>query len=68
MIINIIREQGTNVVKTMELLKEVIGEINRDVLEDRGMRLKLVYDETVYISSAISLVQQNIFSAAFWPL
>ncbi|XDZ65771.1 efflux RND transporter permease subunit [Alphaproteobacteria bacterium LSUCC0684] len=67
-IINIIREQGTNVVKTMELLKEVIGEINRDVLEDRGMRLKLVYDETVYISSAISLVQQNIFFGGFLAL
>ncbi|NDA08507.1 MAG: efflux RND transporter permease subunit, partial [Alphaproteobacteria bacterium] len=67
-IINIIREQGTNVVKTMELLKDVIDELNADVLEDRGLRLRLVYDETVYISSAISLVQQNIFYGGFLAL
>ncbi len=67
-IINIIREQGTNVVETMELLKEVIAVLNADTLEDRGLRLKLVYDETVYISSAISLVQQNIFYGGFLAL
>ena len=60
-IINVIREQGTNVVKTMDELKGVIAAMNMDTLAPMGMQLRIVYDETVYIGSAISLVRQNIF-------
>jgi len=67
-IINILREQGTNVVETMERVEEVIGELNTGSLAERGLNLRLVYNETVYISSAISLVQQNIFYGGFLAL
>ena len=60
-IINALREQGTNVVETMLRLRERIDELNRDVLTQRGLNLRVVYDETTYISSAINLVQQNIW-------
>ena len=42
-------------------LRERIDELNRDVLTQRGLNLRVVYDETNYISSAINLVQQNIW-------
>lgn len=60
-IINALREQGTNVVDTMLRLRDRINELNRDVLTQRGLNLRVVYDETTYISSAINLVQQNIW-------
>ena len=35
--------------------------LNRDELDQRGLNLRVVYDETKYISSAIDLVQKNIW-------
>ncbi|MCP4590581.1 MAG: efflux RND transporter permease subunit [bacterium] len=54
------RETGANVIAVMDLLKERISEINRDVLAPEGRSLKQVYDETIYIHSAINLVKNNI--------
>ncbi len=56
------REIGSNVIQTMEGLKVAIADVNRQVLEPRGLRLELtqVYDETTYINSSIDLVKENI--------
>lgn len=57
------RKSGSNVIEVMEGLRAAIAQVNAEVLEPRGMKLELtqVYDETVYISSAIALVRDNIF-------
>ena len=60
-IVNAIREQGSNVVATMLRLRSVVDELNQNELDQRGLTLRVVYDETKYISSAIDLVQQNIW-------
>ena len=60
-IINALRAQGTNVVETMGRLRAAIDTLNSSVLNARGLQLNVVYDETKYISSAIDLVQQNIW-------
>jgi len=60
-IINVLREQGTNVVRTMESLAKAVDELNQTVLAARDLNMYIVYDETKYISSAIDLVQQNIW-------
>ncbi len=60
-IVNAIREQGSNVVATMLRLRSVVDAMNRDDLDQRGLNLRVVYDETKYISSAIDLVKQNIW-------
>ena len=60
-ILNALREQDSNVVETMENLRLVIDEMNEDVLKSRGLNLRVVYDETDYIASAIDLVKQNIW-------
>lgn len=56
------RETGANVMQVMADLRRTIDMINEEVLAPRGwgMSLKQVYDETVYIQSAIDLVVSNL--------
>lgn len=59
--INCIRESDANVLEIMEHLRETTAEINREILNRKGLMLNQVYDETEYIDSAIGLVIENIF-------
>ena len=52
----VLREPGANVVKTMELLNKEIESLNKTNLNNKGLELYNVYDETVYINNAIDLV------------
>lgn len=54
------RETGKNVITAMENLQAQIKEVEATVLKPRGLFLDQTYDETVYINSAIGLVQSNI--------
>lgn len=58
--INSIRDAGTNVIEVMEKLQKGIDRLNDTVLKDNNLYLIKVYDETIYIKSAIDLVQSNI--------
>ena len=55
------RELGANVILTMEGIRAAVEELRAGVVDRRGLVLRQVYDETVYIESAISLVKQNIY-------
>ena len=57
---SVIREPNSNVVAIMQNLKKQIILLNKGILAEKGLILKNVYDETVYINAAIALVQQNI--------
>ena len=59
--VNATRESGTNVIIVMEELKEATAIANRTVLNPRGLELIQVYDQTLYIYSAIDLVLQNLW-------
>lgn len=59
--VNCIRETGANVLDVMGGLQAVTQQLNEQVLGPRGLRLTQVYDETNYINSSVSLVQNNIF-------
>ena len=61
MAFNAQRQTGANVIETMRGIDEAVQELNEFVVPNAGLTLKQVYDETVYITSAISLVQQNIW-------
>lgn len=61
MAVNAVRETGANVIATMEGIREAIDELNEYELPNAGLKATQSYDETVYIESAIDLVQQNIF-------
>ena len=56
----VLREPASNVVTTLESLKQEVSILNAGVLAERGLDLRIVYDETVYIGSALDLVQNNI--------
>ncbi|HSF15875.1 MAG TPA: efflux RND transporter permease subunit [Vicinamibacteria bacterium] len=58
--INAIRETGSNVLEVMEGLRDAVDRLNDDLLGSRGLRLVQVYDETEYVESAITLVQQSL--------
>ena len=45
----------------MEGVREAVKELNNDTLPGLGLKLEQVYDETIYIDSAIELVKQNIW-------
>jgi HAE1 family hydrophobic/amphiphilic exporter-1 len=60
MAINAQSETGTNVIETMKGIRAAIAELNAGPLPVAQLKIKQVYDETVYIDSAIGLVQQNI--------
>ncbi|TQV81978.1 efflux RND transporter permease subunit [Denitrobaculum tricleocarpae] len=59
--LNAVRETGANVIETMRGVREAIEELQRTVIPESGLKLRQVYDETVYIDSSIELVQQNIW-------
>ncbi len=67
--INAQREVGTNVMQVMDAFKAAVADINQHVLPEKAKELALdgtlqleqVYDQTVYINSAIALVYQNLW-------
>ncbi|MDP7342076.1 MAG: efflux RND transporter permease subunit, partial [Alphaproteobacteria bacterium] len=61
MAVNAIRETGANVMETMKGVRLAVAELNEISLPEAMLTLEHVYDETVYIDSAIELVQQNIW-------
>jgi HAE1 family hydrophobic/amphiphilic exporter-1 len=58
--LNVQSEAGSNVFDVMAGLQTAMKRLNEDVLAQRGLVLSQVYDDTVYIDSAIGLVNQNI--------
>ena len=59
--INAVRQSGANVIEIMAGIREAIKELNEDILPNLGLKIEQVYDETIYIDSAIELVRQNIW-------
>lgn len=59
--LNTTREVGANVIETMVGIRAAVQELNDGILAANGLRLEQLYDETVYINSAIDLVTGNIF-------
>jgi hydrophobic/amphiphilic exporter-1 (mainly G- bacteria), HAE1 family len=59
--LNAIRDQGANVIETMDGIYEAVKDLNENALPSEQLVLKQFYDETTYIRSAINLVHQNIY-------
>jgi HAE1 family hydrophobic/amphiphilic exporter-1 len=55
------RDTGANVIDTMRGFKAALADINENILPEKNLRIDQVYDETIYIESAIELVKQNIY-------
>ena len=61
MVMNVERETGANVIEIMEGVRKAVDDLNAGPLPRAKLKLTQVYDETVYIQSAIDLVRQNIW-------
>jgi HAE1 family hydrophobic/amphiphilic exporter-1 len=65
--INIIRQTGANVIDVMEDVRTNLDDVHEGILPNIGgdagphLRMRQVYDETVYIDSSIKLVTQNLW-------
>ncbi len=66
--INAQRETGANVLDVMKGLRQTVQKLNETVLNPRGLELTQVYDETEYILSAISVVDEDILQGAILTL
>lgn len=69
---NVIRQSDANVVEIMKEVRARLDEVRADILPSLGgvtpggpvgpdLRMRQVYDETTYISSAVSLVTTNLY-------
>jgi len=58
---NVVRESGANVMSVMEEIRITLAELNAGPIAAAGLNMQQVYDETIYIEGAISLVTQNIW-------
>lgn len=54
------REAGTNVLEVTNQIKEAARDIQEEQLAQRGLRMRLVSEQTGYIEAALSLVRQNL--------
>ena len=59
--VSVKREIGANVIETMDGLRAAAAELMAGPVDEAGLTLRQVYDETVYIDSALGLVQQNVY-------
>ena len=59
--LNLTREQGANVIETMKLAQATMDRLRAGPIQEAGLRVQQVYDETDYINSSIDLVLQNIY-------
>ena len=58
---NATRQIGANVMEIMAGIHVAVDELNAETIPQAGLSLRQVYDETVYIESAIELVRQNMW-------
>jgi HAE1 family hydrophobic/amphiphilic exporter-1 len=60
-VMNAVREPGSNILVVMYKLKKALEDLNNGILKEKKLGITQVYDETGYIYSAINLVRKNIF-------
>ena len=58
--VNAYRESGVNVLEVMEDLQIAMSELRSGPLQRSNLTIEQVYDETVYIDSAIELLRGNL--------
>ncbi len=61
LMVNATRETGANVIDVMKGVRAAVQELNETFLPEEQLTIDQVYDETLYIDSAIDLVIQNIW-------
>ncbi len=58
--LNVTPESGVNVLEVMAGLKETIADLAANELDDAGLTIMQVYDESVYVIGSINMVRNNL--------
>ncbi len=58
--VNALRETGVNVLDVMGGLQEAVRTLEEGPFKDEGLTIEQVYDETIYIERAISLLRNSL--------
>jgi len=61
LVLNALRETGSNVLEVMKGLHAAVDSVNQERLHPRGLDLRIVFQETDYIYDAINLVKQSLY-------
>jgi len=54
------KEKGANVLSMTDAVEKAVYDLNKTILADHKLVLKMVYDQRPYINTAINLVKRNI--------
>ena len=54
------KEKGANVLNMTDAVEKAVHELNKTILADNKLILKMVYDQRPYINTATNLVKRNI--------
>jgi multidrug efflux pump subunit AcrB len=63
--ITLTRQNDANTVELLDNLNLAIKELNRDVLDQEGLRMEVSFDASLHIRRAISMVQVNLVLGIF---
>ena len=63
-VVGLRKETGANVLEMSDRVEEVVNRLNDGVLAEKGLSMKLVYDQRAYINTAINLVKKNVLIGA----
>ncbi|TNF92203.1 MAG: efflux RND transporter permease subunit [Gammaproteobacteria bacterium] len=58
--VNALRETGVNVLDVMDGLHEAMRELQDGPLKEAGLTIEQVYDETIYINRAVTMLRNNL--------
>lgn len=62
--LNARRQPGTNIIEVMNGVKATVDRMNETVLPERGLILRQVSDDTIYIRDSVTLVRNNLILGA----
>ena len=58
------RQIGSNVIQIMKDTLKVVEELNRGVLKEKGMKMKLISEDVRYVQQSVKVVLQNLMIGA----
>lgn len=62
------RENGANVLSTLDAVKDVLAVLDRTAFKERGLTIEQSYDPSVFIRRAISLLTTNLAIGIFFAI
>lgn len=69
LMLNIKRQRGANIMEVADRVAEVVDEqINPEVMAPRGLYLRFLHADTIYIGQAVNVIASNLFLGALLAL